>query len=78
MRENLWATNGMGEGRGIVGWFFVMVMVTAMTMATATVQDKEGLGKGGGEKGGTGFFLSIVFIFEIYNCHYKMGGRGGE
>jgi hypothetical protein len=58
----------MGGGKGIVGWFFVMAMVTATVMATATAQDKEGSGKVGGEKGGLGFFLSIVFIFDVHNC----------
>jgi hypothetical protein len=76
---NLWATKGMGGERGIVGWFFVMGMVTATAIATATVQDKERLGKGGrGEKGGMGLFLSIVFIFDVHNCHCKMGGGGEE
>jgi hypothetical protein len=36
-RENLWATKGMGGGRGIVGCVFVMVMVMAMAMAMATM-----------------------------------------
>ncbi len=35
-RENLLATKRMGGGKGLVGQFIVMVMVTAMAMAATT------------------------------------------
>ncbi len=49
-----------------MGWFFVVAMVTATAtaMATATVQDKEGLGKWG-EKVGMVFFYQLL-LFLIY------------
>jgi hypothetical protein len=64
-RKNLWATKGMGGRRGIVGSFFVMAMVTVTVTAMATVQDKEGLGKWGGERGDV--FLINCFIFDVQN-----------
>ncbi len=62
--ENLWATKGIGEKRGIGGWFIIIRMETAMAMAMATVWGKKGLGKGG--RGGMEGWVCF-FIIDIQN-----------